>query len=86
MDHYTPLLQPELHQKFKYLLLRLSSNLCAIRSVLHTFEWACTKPPVVTHTLFALDTFHALQCVHNPTKDSIVYVCLHAHALQITLH
>ncbi len=30
--------------------------------------------------------FHTLLCVHNPTKDSEIYVCLHAHSLQITLH
>ncbi len=36
--------------------------------------------------VFALNTFHTLLCVHSPTKDSIVYVCLHAHALWITLH
>ncbi len=49
-------------------------------SVLHTGEWACTKPPVVTHSpLCALDTFHTLPCVHNPTKDSAIYVCLQVH-------
>ncbi len=56
-------------------------------SVLHTGKWACTKPNVVTHSpLCALDTFHTLPCVHNPTKDSAIYVCLHAHALQIILY
>ncbi len=30
--------------------------------------------------------FHTLLCVHNPTKDSVIYVCLQAHAPQITLH
>ncbi len=44
------------------------------------------KPPLVIHSpLFALDTF-THYCVYiNSTKD-IIYVCLHAHALQITLH
>ncbi len=49
-----------------------------------THRWVgLYKPPVVTHSpLCALDTFHTLLCVHNPTKDSAIYVCLHAHALQ----
>ncbi len=44
------------------------------------------KPPLVIHSpLFSLDTF-IHYCVYiNPTKY-IIYVCLHAHALQITLH
>ncbi len=64
------------------LRLFLCNSKCA------THRWVgLYKIPVVTHSpLFALDTFHTLLCVHNPTKDSIVYVCLHAHALQITLH
>ncbi len=53
-----------------------------------THRWVgLYKPPVVTHSpLCALDTFHTLPCVHNPTKDSAMYVCLHAHALQIILY
>ncbi len=53
-----------------------------------THRWVgLYKPPVVTHSpLCALDTFHTLLCVHNPTKDSAIYVCLHAHALQIILY
>ncbi len=60
----------------------LCSSKCA------THRWVgLYKPPVVTHSpLCALDTFHTLLCVHNPTKDSAIYVCLHAHALQIILH
>ncbi len=46
-------------------------------------NWKCAtkrwvglyKPPVVTHSpLFTLDTFHTLLCVHDPTKDSIVWM------------
>ncbi len=53
-----------------------------------THRWVgLYKPPVVTHSpLCALDTFHTLLCVHNPTKDSAIYACLHAHALQIILY
>ncbi len=53
-----------------------------------THRWVgLYKPPVVTHSpLCALDTFHTLLRVHNPTKVSAIYVCLHAHALQIILH
>ncbi len=60
----------------------LCNSMCA------THRWVgLYKPPVVTHSpLCTLDTFHTLLCVHNPTKDSITYVCLHAHALQIILH
>ncbi len=72
MDHIT-----EKH----CLQLFLCDSKCA------THRWVgLYKPPVVTLPLFTLDTFQTLLCVHNPTKDSIVYVCLHAHALQITLH
>ncbi len=53
-----------------------------------THRWVgLYKPPVVTHSpLCALDTFLTLLCVHNPTKDSAIFVCLHAHALQIILY
>ncbi len=53
-----------------------------------THRWVgLYKPPVETHSpLCALDTFHTLLCVHNPTKDSAIYVCLHAHALQMILY
>ncbi len=54
-----------------------------------THRWVgLYKPPVVTHSpLCTLDTFHTLLCVHNPTKDSAIYVRLHAHALlQIILY
>ncbi len=49
---------------------KLLNFFCAIQSVLH--RWVgLYKPPVVTHCpLFTLETFHTLQCVHNPTKDS----------------
>ncbi len=74
------------HTKEKLWTFLFFCSLCN-SSVLHTGEWACTKPPVVTHSpLCALDTFHTLPCVHNPTKDSAIYVCLHAHALQIILY
>ncbi len=41
-----------------------------------------------SNTLSSMRTRHFshLLCVHNPTKDSAIYVCLHAHALQIFLH
>ncbi len=42
---------------------------------------------VVTHSpLCALDTFHTLLCVPKSHKSSVIYLCLHAHALQIILH
>ncbi len=65
---------------------KLSETLCNSKCATH--RWVgLYKPPVVTHSpLSALDTFHTLLSVQNPTQDSIVYVCLHAHALQITLH
>ncbi len=44
-------------------------------------QTTCSNTP-----LCALDTFHTLLCVHNPTKDYAIYVCLHAHALQIILY
>ncbi len=51
-----------------------------------THRWVgLYKPHVVTHSpLFTLDTFHTLMCVHNPTKDSVKYVCLHDHALKLS--
>ncbi len=89
MDHLTPSLSkhpPNLTTPKKTVNFFAFCSLCN-SSVLHTGEWACTKPPVVTHSpLCALDTFHTLPCVHNPTKDSAIYVCLHAHALQIILY
>ncbi len=65
---------------------KLSNFFCAIQSVLH--RWVgLYKPPVVTHCpLFALDTFYTLLCVYNPTKDSVIYVCLHAQGLKSILH
>ncbi len=50
-------------------------NLCETflcNSKCATHRWVgLYKPPVVKHSpLCALDTFHALLCVHNPTKDS----------------
>ncbi len=65
-----------------------SPKLKSPRPYTATHRWVgLYKPPVATYSpVCALDTFHTLLCVHNPTKDSIVYVCLHAHALQITLH
>ncbi len=70
------------HTKEKNLYETLCNSKCA------THRWVgLYKPPVVTHSpLCALDTFHTLLCVHNHTKDSAIYVCLHAHALQIILH
>ncbi len=45
------------------------------------------KTPVVTHSLlFTLDTFTHYYVYINSTKDSVICVCLHAHALQITVH
>ncbi len=75
----TPLLP---HQRKNCMKLFLCNSKCA------THRWVgLYKPPVVTHSpLYALDTFHTLLCVHNPTKDSAIYVCLHAHALQIILY
>ncbi len=78
--HHTP--QPYHIIEKNCLRLFLCNSRCATHSWVGLY-----KPPVVTHSpLFAIDTFHTLLCVHNPTKNSIVYVCLHAHALQITLH
>ncbi len=70
MDHPSPLPPPPALPHHWKKHMQLC---CAIRSVLHS-------------PLFALDTFNTLLFVHNPTKDSIVHVCLHAHALQITFH
>ncbi len=51
--------------------------------------YARVSGPVQTtcsNTLSSIRTRH-FYCVYiNPTKDSVIYVCLHAHALQITLH
>ncbi len=35
-----------------------------------------------SNTLSSICTrhFHTLLCVHNPTKDSVIYACLYAHA------
>ncbi len=70
------------HQRKRLSETFLCNSKCA------THRWVgLYKPPVVTRSpLCALDTFHTLLCVHNPTKDSIIYVCLHAHALQIISH
>ncbi len=59
---------------------------CAIRSVLHTGEWACTT--TCSNTLSSIRTRHftSYYVYIIPQKDWIVYVWLHAHALQITLH
>ncbi len=65
---------------------------CLCNSKCATHRWVgLYKPPVVTHSpLFALDTLHTLLCVHNATKDSVIYIyiyiCLHAHALKTILH
>ncbi len=55
---------------------KLPNFFCTIQSVLH--RWVgLYKPPVETQCpLFALDTFHTLLCVLNPTKDSVIYVYL----------
>ncbi len=85
MDHLTPPLQtpPNLTTPKKKLY---ETFLCNSKCATH--RWVgLYKPPVVTHSpLCALDTFHTLLCVHNPTKDSAIYVCLHAHAPQIILY
>ncbi len=63
---------------------KIQTFLCNSKCATH--RWVgLYKPPVVIHSpLLALDTFHTLLCVHNPTKDSVIYVCLHAHALKIS--
>ncbi len=69
MDHHTPQLHtpPNLTTSQKKTIF-----LCNSKCVTH--RWVgLYKPPVVTHSpLFPL-IFHTLLCVHNPTKDSIVY-------------
>ncbi len=79
MDHHPPTTSNLPHQR-----KNSDTFLCSSKCASH--RWVgLHKPPVVTHSpLFALDTFHTLLCVHNPTKR--VYVCLHAHALHIPLH
>ncbi len=61
-----------------------------MRWILHKCYTQVSGPVQTTcsNTLSSICTrhFHTLLCVHNPTKDSVIYVCLHAHALQITLH
>ncbi len=58
--------------KFRTLAAACLFIFCAIQSVLHTDEWACTNHCVTHSPLCALDTFHTLLCVHNPTKDSAI--------------
>ncbi len=73
-DHLTPPPPPPLqtppqpyHTKEK-----LWTFLFSVQFKCATHRWVgLYKPPVVTHSpLCALDTFHTLPCVHNPTKDS----------------
>ncbi len=50
------------------------------------FSPDCESPPPKPYHIMEKNVLCTLLCVHNPTKDSIVYVWLHARALQITLH
>ncbi len=68
------------HQKKKKKKKELFCSLCNSKCATH--RWVgLYKPPVVPHSpLCALDTFHTLLCVHNPTKDSAymyVYMLMH---------
>ncbi len=62
--------QPYLTTPKRKLWTFLCNSKCA------THRWVgLYKPPVETHSpLCALDTFHTLLFVHNPTKDSAIYV------------
>ncbi len=59
---------------------------CFERLVMHKIKTNLPNTLDPLQFAYTLDTFHTLLCVHNPTKDSAIYVCLHAHALQIILH
>ncbi len=63
MDHHPPTTSNLPHQR-----KNSDTFLCSSKCASH--KWVgLHKPPVVTHSpLFALDTFHTLLCVHNPTK------------------
>ncbi len=76
MDHLTP--PPPPLSKHPPNLTTPKKN-CELFCFLFSVQFKCAthrwvglyKPPVVTHSpLCALDTFHTLPCVHNPTKDS----------------
>ncbi len=59
---------------------------CAIRSVLHTGEWAVQTTCNSNHSpLFALDTF-THYCVYIIPQKTHALQITYAHALQITLH
>ncbi len=52
-----------------------------------THRWVgLYKPPVNTLSSIRTRHFHTLLCVHKSHKNSVIYLCLYAHALQITLH
>ncbi len=71
-------------------LLVSSSYCCAVgqESCLHaSYLQYIYKATIRLKSASGRSTFHTLMCVHNPTKDSTIYVCLHAHALlQIILY
>ncbi len=87
MDHLTLQTPPQPYHTKEKLWTFLFFVLCAIQvcytQVSGPVQTTCSNTP---SPLCALDTFHTLPCVHNPTKDSAIYVCLHAHALQIILY
>ncbi len=83
-DHPPPPLQtlPNLTTPKK----KLCELFCAIQVC-----YTQVSGPVQTtcsNTLSSMRTRHFFThcCVHNPTKDSAIYACLHAHALQIILY
>ncbi len=74
---------PTLPHHIKNCQTSLCNSKCA------THRWVCLyKPTVVTHSpLFSLDTFTLYSVYIIPQNTLyVIYVCLYAHALQITLH
>ncbi len=53
--------------------------LCNSRCATHRWVGLYKQPEATHSPLCALDTFHTLLCVHNPTKDSAIYVYMLMH-------
>ncbi len=65
----------------------LRPTFCYANPSIQTTSQTGSKPPVVTLSpLFALDTFHTLLCVHNPTKrQNNIWRCFSLHMYSIHL-
>ncbi len=69
------------HHRKKNCQTFLCNSKCA------THRWVgLYKPPVNTLSSIRTRHFYTLLCVHKYHKNSVIYLCLYAHALQITLH